>query len=321
MCGIFGTLRPKGNPAAGHQASAAALLTLGAIAEERGSDSAGIATVHSRPLTSRTRCSRHLVDHTSDRVRRVTALGPFSTHIPTSPRIGRSLQSAGLVLGHTRWATQGDVDLSNCSPMLVGQLLGTHNGDVTVPKGPNVAAGSTDSAWLFAQLDRTGTVAAAAAVLTGVRGRAALAWIRTDRPDSLFLARAALSPLAIAFDADGAVWWASNPAWLRRIGREHQLEMSEPRMVLEGTVMELRPALSHVDMVATRRFVPAARPNDQYLTHAVWRGFSAQDLAADRSWLARSITSPDRRAHHPRVQRSGETNASSCSDRSFAESR
>jgi len=186
---------------------------------------------------------------------------------------------------------------------------------------PNVAAGTTDSAWLFAQLDRTGTVAAAAAVLTGVRGRAALAWIRTDRPDILFLARAALSPLAIAFDADGAVWWASNPAWLRRIGREHQLEMSEPHMVLEGTVMELRPAPSHVDMVATRRFVPAARPNDQYLTHAVWRGFSAQDLAADRSWLARSITSPDRRAHHPRVQRSGETNASSCSDRSFAESR
>jgi len=118
-----------------------------------------------------------------------------------------------------------------------------------------------------------------------------------------------------------AVWWASNPAWLRRIGREHQLEMSEPHMVLEGTVMELRPAPSHVDMVATRRFVPTSRPNDQYLTHAVWRGFSAQDRAADRSWLARPITSPDRRAHHPRVQRSGETNASSCSDRSFAESR
>ncbi len=279
MCGIFGNLRPKAYSAGGRRAAAAALMNLGTIAEERGSDSAGVATVHDRVPARQTRSTDHLVDRTVVRARIITAMGPFSTGIPAARRVGASLQSASLVLGHTRWATQGEVDLSNCSPMLVGQLLGTHNGDVTVPRGFDLGTRTTDSAWLFDQLGRAGTVAAAAAVLTGVRGRAALAWIHMGRADDLFLARAALSPLAIAHDIEGGLWWASNPGWLRRIGLEHGLDMSEPYMVPEGTVIQLRPAEDHVDMVAKRRFVPTARPGDHHLAHAVWRGFSAQDRA------------------------------------------
>ena len=166
--------------------------------------------------------------------------------------------------------------------MIEGQVLGTHNGDIAVPNDHHRAVASTDSAWLFAQLNRATTVATAAAVLTGVRGRAALAWINTNRSGSLFLARAALSPLVVAVDDSGGLWWASNPEWLRRIDRDHQLGMSEPHMMSEGTVMELRAARHHVDTVAVRSFTPTARPQDYRLPHAVWRGFSAQDRMADR---------------------------------------
>ncbi len=282
MCGIFGTLRPRQyTPTARHDA-AAALLTLGDLAEERGTDSAGIATLHNRPLTTRTNSDADLVDRTAGRTRIVIALSPFSARIPTVRRITGSLRSATLVLGHTRWATQGLVDLSNCSPMIVGAVLGTHNGDVTVPytDGDHQVA-ETDSAWLFSQLSSTTTVAAAAAVLTGVRGRAALAWVNAARPGSLFLARAALSPMAVAQDSDGALWWASNPAWLRKVGHRHHLGMSDPRMVHEGSAMEFRAAGDHVDMVAFRRFTATSRIRDQRLDHAIWRGFSARDRNFD----------------------------------------
>ena len=115
---------------------------------------------------------------------------------------------APVVLGHTRWATQGARTLDNASPLNVGDIIGTHNGDVTAP----TRNGSTDSAWLFDQLDHAPTIKATAAVLTRLRGRAALAWTRRSRSDLVYLARTALSPLATAIDRAGALWWASNPA-------------------------------------------------------------------------------------------------------------
>jgi glucosamine--fructose-6-phosphate aminotransferase (isomerizing) len=288
MCGIFGTLRPRRyTPTTRHDA-AAALLTLGALAEERGTDSAGIATLHNRPLTTRTNSDAELVDRAAGRTRIVITLSPFSVRIPSACRIAGSLRSANLVLGHTRWATQGLVDLSNCSPMIVDAVLGTHNGDVTVPYTDGAQATETDSAWLFSQLSPTTTVATAAAVLTRVRGRAALAWINAVRPGSLFLARAALSPLAVAQDSAGALWWASNPAWLRKVGYRHHLGMSDPQMVPEGSAMEFRAADDHVDMVAFRRFTATSRVRDQHLDHAIWRGFSTRDRNFD-------LTRSDRR--------------------------
>ncbi len=38
------------------------------------------------------------------------------------------------------------------------------------------------------------------------------------------------------------LWWASNPAWLRKVGYRHHLRMSDPQMVPEGSGMEFRAA-------------------------------------------------------------------------------
>ena len=51
MCGLFGTIRPH-HYDTGVSRVAAALLDLGCLAEERGTDSAGIATLHRRTLTA-----------------------------------------------------------------------------------------------------------------------------------------------------------------------------------------------------------------------------------------------------------------------------
>ena len=48
------------------------------------------------------------------------------------PRRLRGLVDATAAIGHTRWATQGAINLANTSPLQAGTLLGTHNGDLDV---------------------------------------------------------------------------------------------------------------------------------------------------------------------------------------------
>lgn len=133
----------------------------------------GIATLHTRRLTAANSVTRSLSEVSDGRWRIVTALEPFGHRILPRPRVHRDLRTALVVLGHTRWATQGVRSLTNASPMAYGDILGTHNGDVRVR--PNLAREGTDSEWLFGQLDRARSLRSTTAVLTGLRGRAALA--------------------------------------------------------------------------------------------------------------------------------------------------
>ena len=143
MCGLFGMTLPRHYPA-GLLDRGDALTYLGELAEERGLDAAGVAARFlpgPDTLGSSTRPSFAQAEHVSlqsgdwllDK-----CSGPFH-------RLGRSgwladrLASAVTVLGHTRWATQGALDVANASPTAVGGLYGTHNGDVdidTIPYRP-----------------------------------------------------------------------------------------------------------------------------------------------------------------------------------------
>ena len=124
----------------------------------------------------------------------------------------------------------------------------------------------------FGQLDHAGSIKATTAVLTGLRGRAALAWTRRSRPDLVYRARTALSPLATAIDRDGALWWASNPQWLREISNRHDLELSNPVQMREGTLIAVNSDHNQVSLVTHRRFTPTSRPHDERIAHtAAWR--------------------------------------------------
>jgi glucosamine 6-phosphate synthetase-like amidotransferase/phosphosugar isomerase protein len=274
MCGLFGTIRPQQYPQRMRTIAATALIDLGYLAEERGVDSAGIATLHSRTLSRLTHTDPAAREQTTGRWRIRTTLGAFSTHLPEGHQVRSNLASARVVLGHTRWATRGATTLDNASPLNAGDIIGTHNGDVTAP----TRNGSTDSAWLFNQLNNTTTISATSSVLTGLRGRAALAWVRRQRPDLVFLARTALSPLATATDRAGALWWASNPEWLRKLDGWHDLELTDPVQMVEGTLIVLRSDRDEVTLSAHRRVTATSRPRDERVAHsAAWRGFTITD--------------------------------------------
>ena len=277
MCGLFGMILPHRYPTdLLHRGQA--LSYLGELAEERGPDAAGIAARFTHPLPEP---DRWLLEKTS---------GPFRRLSRTGWLAGR-LMTATTALGHTRWATQGSLTLTNASPACAGHLYCTHNGDLdidTIPHRPhNLPTACTDSAVLFAALATAHrsrvNVRRLETILSQMQGRAALAWADTrDETGRVWLARAGLSPLAIARDVDGGLWWASNPAWLRKLSTAFALPLRSIDLLPEGTLLSASPLQASVRVQVRARFKPTIRARDQrLLPGAVWRNFTSNDRHND----------------------------------------
>ena len=279
MCGLFGVLRC---PAGGCQDGAsAAFVLLGIMAEERGRDSAGVALLSGRRRDTRPAPAgvSRFANVQIGGCRVIKAHGRFSRL--WHPGLDGRLDQARVALGHTRWATQGGKSLVNASPLLAGTLACTHNGDVdagalrarfALPAG----YGGTDSEAIFQALAAARDADARVRVLASIAGRAALAWADRAEPGRVHLARAALSPLVVAPDTEGNVWWASNPKWLRVVERETPVRFARKVLLAEGTYAVLQ-AGSPPRLVLCRQFVPVARPEDIRAQTGVWRGFTAAD--------------------------------------------
>lgn len=115
------------------------------------------------------------------------------------------------VLGHTRWATQGDPsDNKNNHPMFDGTTALVHNGHIGNDKWlfedlKLKRAAETDSDILRAILDKYGFTAKAINTLDRATGSAAIAAVSTDFPGELFLARSG-NPLQLAGTRDFLVF-------------------------------------------------------------------------------------------------------------------
>jgi glucosamine 6-phosphate synthetase-like amidotransferase/phosphosugar isomerase protein len=289
MCGLFGLARPE--EATCRQVTTQALLMLGQLAEERGVDSAGLAFwPAAQPVDRPADRLAERPDVTVDGWRVVKQLGRFGELRLRNAR--PALDAARVVLGHTRQATQGDVHrLVNVSPLATGGLLGTHNGDVTARAlrerySLGEPTGETDSELIFAALEDAADEVAMLDVLSGLEGRAALAWVDRRRPGRLWLARAALSPLAVGVTTGGDLLWASNPDWLRRVSARCGLALRHgvPALVPEGTLLAFDIG-DHVRYAGSADFTPRPRLSDLRLAWAIWRGFGAADRQADQAGL------------------------------------
>jgi len=284
MCGLFGVLRTA--RACDPAKASVAFLELGLRAQERGRDAAGVALVGGTTPVHPYGAESTLAGLSDGRLgdlRIVKGCAPFD-HV-WHEELRPELDAAWLAFGHTRWATQGAPDeLVNTSPWAVAGRVFTHNGDIDVPRlrarfALPASRGTTDSEPLFRALAAAGDdVRLITELLSEVVGRAALAWTDRSRPDRIHLARAALSPLSIANDAEGNLYWASNPAWLRAIG------LTDITIFDEGTYLLLS---RDGTVTAQATFQPVARCQD--LDDRVWTGFSPADMAADRARLLHRV--------------------------------
>jgi hypothetical protein len=302
MCGLFGIVRPEGLNQEARVRSTQVLLALGHKSEERGIDAAGLAlimassgrTQATKPTEDDAKSTAQLIDNAliikdAKRFREL----PFKEHLG-------SIASASTVIGHTRWATQGAADqVINASPLLAGALIGTHNGDVNAQSVPSheafekAAFGETDSEVLYGALDAVrGDRRMIVKVLKAVRGRAALAFVDRTRPDRLYLARTALSPLSYAYTQDGVLCWASNPDWFRQIEGESkgELTFTEITLIPEGHLLTINTLTTEIDNI--RRFTATVRERDLYLVNsAAYRCFTAEDKEADKALARHKVAS------------------------------
>lgn len=290
MCGIFGLIR-KSTSAEAAMRSTSAFLSLGTLSEERGTDSSGIAAYIPGPrrikATEVTDALAAAADQMIDDVTLIRETTRFSKmnldeHI-------HAIHAAQVLIGHTRWATQGSADdLRNASPMLAGSLIGTHNGDVDVKSIPghknheSASFGGTDSERLYLAIDEVRKDRREITkVLKSVKGRAALVFMDRTRPDRLYIARTALSPVSYAFTEDGDFMYASNPDWFRQIENASAgtIRFTDITLVPEGHLLTIDTRSGEVTNI--RRFTPTCRERDvAMINSAAYKKFTPEDRAA-----------------------------------------
>ncbi|MGV8847028.1 hypothetical protein [Tessaracoccus sp.] len=299
MCGIFGLVRNI--DAAYPERASAAFVELGRLAVERGSDSAGFAAVSATTGTvhvatpAQVRSEKATLGGTTivKAATSFTAMWDDALHLPV-------LAKGQVAIGHTRAATQGAKTAVNASPIAVGSLVGTHNGDVdtdTIPghaKLRKAVVGATDSELLYQAIDDERSHRAKITDLLGiVEGRAALAWVDRSHQNRVYLARAALSPLSIAWDVDGNFYWASCPEWFHKVDAAFggAIGFRDITLVREGTLLTVENTDGVPVVEDQRAFVPITRRSDTWLSDSiVWRGFSAKDKATDKAQTAHVVS-------------------------------
>ena len=153
------------------------------------------------------------------------------------------------IIGHTRHATAGSPKVnSNNHPVVAPGLLLVHNG----------RCDNADALIELSQLgdSRRGTVDSQAIalilaapwladthpadVLELVEGVAALAWITTDDPDDLHLARLSTRPLFTARTRKGDFLASSTRSTIHRTARMSGVRLGEIEQVPEGTYLRVR---------------------------------------------------------------------------------
>lgn len=136
----------------------------------------------------------------------------YVDHLPMSP----TTTTAAL---HTRYGTGGDpADNRNNHPFSLPGITGIHNGTLTNHRDIFRELGvdpecETDSEAIFALLAYSDLPITEA--LAKIKGNATVAWLETERPRSLHLARLTGRPLAAATTPAGSFIFASTPELLR----------------------------------------------------------------------------------------------------------
>ncbi len=273
MCGIAGfSLSPQDNIQVNSKRLARNLL-LGI--EHRGPDATGFAyldttgsaQVHKRAVTAK------------DFVKRGLCLD----------------KRAPQAILHTRnWTTGHPSNNDNNHPIASGTLVGVHNGWFTnhnelwgeVVKASRQVA-EVDSEVIFAMLaygyeDSQCSVAQA---LEAVEGNTALAWLDTETPETLYLARGYGSPLFIGNTKNGSLLFASEGDVVKAAAEKANLELTHLREIKEGTFL----TVAEGKVLGVHEFKPQG-PAYKSRGYSSYSNMSWDDEAYE-SWGGRTVTS------------------------------
>jgi glucosamine 6-phosphate synthetase-like amidotransferase/phosphosugar isomerase protein len=169
---------------------------------------------------------------------------------------------AGIV--HTRFATQGSPSRTeNNHPVIGPGIALVHNGcidnddDLFAMMPWYNRLGEVDSeaaVALIASYRRLGAKHVTE-VLELIEGSAALAWIDSDHPDELHLARLSTRPMAIAWTRRGDLVMSSTELTLQQAMKRTNVYIGKTRPVTEGTYLRV----AHGQIIEQRKFKVSKR--------------------------------------------------------------
>jgi hypothetical protein len=152
-------------------------------------------------------------------------------------------------IGHTRWATQGSRHKNeNNHPVIDDGVMLVHNGIITNDKEiqkwldpDHLPKAEVDTAAFAAMLAHPDELYASHVtdLLGMVAGSAAFAWIMTDSPETLHLARTLERPLTIGWTRLGDLVMSSTPMTLADLSDLSGVKIRRFREVEEGTYLRV----------------------------------------------------------------------------------
>lgn len=181
---------------------------------------------------------------------------------------------------HTRMWTQGAPDNNdNNHPIVVGPVVGVHNGGIW--NDNDLFSHMKEDVDRIAEVDSEAAFAAIAYgigrlpeannlmdCLEQIEGSAALAWYDDDDDKrTLHLARVFGSPLVIAQNNFGSLFFASTEETIKDALKDVQCEIVFLENAVEGSYFEVREGR----ITATDKFTPAGKPYASSSTYAGWK--------------------------------------------------
>ena len=211
MCGIYGMARSlEPTPTKKLKKAVKIMRQLAIASETRGSHSSGLAVVG--PQDSQV----------------YKSLLPSSKFVNTKEfKSGmKDMSQNSIYLGHTRFATMGEVTTSNAHPFRIGQTIGAHNGCLNNVKELEKILDTScqvDSELIFKSIDSSNTIQEA---VQHIDGDFAISFVK-DNSSKLHLCREANRPLFVGYWEEAKMlFYASELEFLEKAFASQKIDVT-----------------------------------------------------------------------------------------------